>query len=66
MHRMFDWFFRIFDWSFPSRERRLQEDYGYKPSKTCKVCGRTYGDVDSAAICGDWDKVMGTNRHYWK
>lgn len=63
MNRMFDWFARIFESLFPRPQLR---EYSWKPSKTCKVCGRTYSNVDSAALCGDWDKVMGTNRHRWK
>jgi hypothetical protein len=29
----------------------------------CKECERKYNDSDTAAICADWDNVLGVQRH---
>lgn len=48
---------------YPAPRRRIEFP---TRTKTCKECKRTYRTVDEAAICSDWDKVLGNNRHSWK
>lgn len=37
----------------------------FQPSNNipCKTCGLIYHDMSSAALCSDWDKIIGIERH---
>lgn len=32
-------------------------------SCVCSVCKHKYSTPDAAALCSDWDMILGTNRH---
>lgn len=57
-----DGMYSLFSWVEPRRPVLVR----YTRSNTCRECRRTYPNPDHAAICGDWDRTLGTNRHYWK
>lgn len=62
---MFSWIKNLIDgiselFFGPPIEKYLEK---HQRSTICRTCGRKYRDVDSAAICSDWDKVLGKNRH---
>lgn len=50
---MFNWIYELF--FKPNLEEKLEK----LNSKICKECGRKYQTSDEAAICSDWDKVLG-------
>jgi len=54
--------YSLFSWVEPS----IQIPSLPTRSKICCECRRTYPNPDLAAICGDWDRFMGLNRHYRK
>jgi len=56
---MFQWVTDLFEVWFIPPPRKLSIR-----SKKCKECGRIYSNIDSAAICSDWDKVLGVNRNW--